>query len=183
VINIDKIQEPTTLSDENNVKCITKYDTQVYPRLNDILEWLKQGMNDYSIAEQLGIHRDTLTAYKVKYSELSALYAQACDARNCLVMNKMYSKATGERVTLLKQKLSKEGKVVDITEEQYIPPDVNAADLYLRNHMDNYKSAKTDLSAGNVTINNFNSDEWQTKRQQILSEIQKLEAIELTEHE
>lgn len=158
---------------------ITKYETHVLPRIKDILQWLKAGMTDYSIADKLGIDRGTLIDYKIKYSTITTLYTRAQDERNCLVMNKMYSKATGERVSLLKQKLDKFGTVVDIKEEQYIPPDVNAADLFLRNNSDTYKSAKTDVSGGNITINNYPLPELEAKRAEILSEIQKLEAIEM----
>jgi hypothetical protein len=160
-------------------KEVTKFETHVLPRLKDILQWLKDGMTEYSIAEQLGVSRTTLVDYKSKYLTFRTLYLRAQDERNCLVMNKMYSKATGERVSLLKQKLDKFGTVVDIKEEQYIPPDVNAADLFLRNNSDSYKSAKTDTAGGSITINNYQLPELEAKRAEILSEIQKLEAIEM----
>ena len=180
----------------NKVGRPEKYMSNVQPFLNDILEWIKNGMNEYSICDKLGISRESWIQYKNKYIELSDLYARATCERNCLVMNAQFEKAKGIKETIKrpikikevtfdeKGKKNSEKEHIEYFDELiYVPPDTNAADLYLRNHMDNYKSAKTDLSAGNVTINNFNSDEWQSRRQQILSEIQKLEAIELKESE
>jgi hypothetical protein len=89
-------------------------------------------------------------------------------------MNKMFQRATGEKVTLLKQKATKDGEIVDLVEEQYIPPDVNAADLFLRNNDPEYKSAKADISGQNITVN-FHLDDWEQKRREILAEIKRLE--------
>jgi hypothetical protein len=160
----------------------SKYESHVEPRLKEIYQWVKDGMTDYSIADQLGICHETLIKYKDNYLELSSLYTRARLERNKLVMNKMFQKATGEKVTLLKQKATKDGEIVDLVEEQYIPPDVNAADLFLRNNDPEYKSAKMSNDIGNLTINNFSLDDWQAKRQEILAEIKKLETIATSDY-
>jgi hypothetical protein len=151
-----------------------KYETHVEPYLDQVYEWLKEGKTDYSIAEQLGIAQCTWIRYKDRYDNLASLYTRAIHERNRLVMNRMFKKATGIKESLLKQKVTKDGDVVDITEEVYIPPDVNAADLFLRNNDPDYKGQKASES-GNVTINNFQLDDWQTKRKQLLQEIMRLE--------
>lgn len=152
-----------------------KYESHVRPYLDKIYQWLKEGYTDYSIADQLGICHETLIKYKDNYLDLSSLYTRARTERNRLVMNKMFQKATGEKVSLIKQKTTKDGQIVDLVEEQYIPPDVNAADLFLRNNDPDYKSAKASNDIGNLTINNFVLDDWQAKRQEILAEIKRLE--------
>ena len=151
-----------------------KYESHVEPYLDKIFEWLKAGYTDISICEQLGIHQNTWMRYKDKYSILGDLYARARTHRNALVMNKMFQKATGEKVSLIKQKTTKDGEIVDLVEEQYIPPDVNAADLFLRNNDPEYKSAKADISGQNITVN-FQLDDWEKKRKEILDEIKRLE--------
>ena len=151
-----------------------KYESHVKPRLEEIYEWLVNGYTDYSIADQLGICHESLIKYKDEHLELSSLYARARTERNKLVMNKMFQRATGEKVTLLKQKATKDGEIVNLVEEQYIPPDVNAADLFLRNNDPEYKSAKADISGPNITVN-FQLDDWEQKRREILAEIKRLE--------
>jgi len=151
-----------------------KYESHVKPRLEEIYKWLVNGYTDYSIADQLGICHESLIKYKDEYLELSSVYARARTERNKLVMNKMFQRATGEKVTLLKQKATKDGEIVNLVEEQYIPPDVNAADLFLRNNDPEYKSAKADISGQNITVN-FQIDNWEEKRREILAEIKRLE--------
>ena len=90
-----------------------KYESHVKPRLEEIYEWLVNGYTDYSIADQLGISQDSLIKYKEQYSELSELYTRARTERNKLVMNKMFQRATGEKVTLLKQKATRDGEIVN----------------------------------------------------------------------
>lgn len=154
-----------------------RYETHVEPYLDDIYEWLKQGYTDYSIAEQLGIARQTLAKYKETHDNLITVYARARTERNCLVMNRMFSKACGETVVAVKQKLDKQGNIVDLKEEQYIPPDVNAADLFLRNNDDSYKSAKADTG---VTLiqNNYQLPELRKEIEKIESELKLLETGE-----
>jgi hypothetical protein len=152
-----------------------KYETHVEPYLDKIFEWLKTGYTDVSICEQLGIHQNTWMRYKQDYSVLSELYARARTYRNALVMNKMFQKATGEKVTLLKQKATKDGKILDLKEEAYIPPDVNAADLFLRNNDPEYRSAKMDLNSLTLVQNNYSLDDLEAKRLEVLKELKRLE--------
>jgi hypothetical protein len=159
-----------------------KYETHVKPRLNEIYEWLVKGNTDYSIADNLGICHESLIKYKDEYLELSSLYARARTERNKLVMNKMFLKATGEKVQLRKQKATKDGDILDLTEEQYIPPDVNAADLFLRNNDPDYKSAKS-IEINNNTTNNYQLEDLEAKRKQILDEIKKAELLQAVDVE
>ena len=153
-----------------------KYESHVKPYLDKIYEWLKQGYTDYSIAGQLGICHETLIKYKDNYLDLSSLYTRARLERNRLVMNKMFQKATGEKIRLLKQKATKDGEVIDLVEEQYIPPDVNAADLFLRNNDPEYKSAKMDVSSLTLVQNNYSLDDLEAKRLEVLKELKRLES-------
>ncbi len=167
------MDEITTI-DSRKVGRPCKYESHVKPYLDKIYEWLKQGYTDYSIAENLGIAHYTWIQYKEKYTELTGVYTRARLERNRLVMNKMFQRATGEKVALIKQKATKDGQILDLVEEQYIPPDVNAADLYLRNNDPEYKSAKADISGQNITVN-FQLADWEKKRKEILDEIKRLE--------
>jgi hypothetical protein len=68
--------------------------------------------------------------------------------------NQQYQKACGITVTLNKQKVLKDGKVVDYKEEAYIPPDTNAAEYVGRHDDPDYKPPKS-VESGNITINNI----------------------------
>lgn len=151
-----------------------KYETHVEPRLKEIYQWVKDGMTDYSIADQLGICHETLIKYKDNYLDLSSLYTRAREERNKLVMNRMFAKATGEIAQVKQEKLAKDGKKVVLTSEIYTPPDVNAADLFLRNNDPKYKGPKS-IDSGNITINNIQIPQLQDEIKRIEEQRKALE--------
>lgn len=150
-----------------------KYETHVKPYLDEIFEWLKKGYTDCSICEQLGLHQNTWIRYREENTELSDLYARARAHRNALVMNKMYEKAIGyEHPDLFIAQY--QGEVVEKEIKKYYPPDVNAADLFLRNNDPEYKSAKQ-VETGNVTINNYQLPQLTDQLKQIEEQRKSLE--------
>lgn len=153
----------------------TKYNTLLKPKFKEVLQMIAEGHNDYSIAEKIGVHYNTLSRWKKEYKEFGDLYVRAQDARNCLTMNSAFKRANGITVQLKKQKVLSDGTIKDYVEEQYFPPDVNAIDLYERNNNPDYKSAKADT--GNLTLiqNNFQLPELKQQLQQIEQELKKLE--------
>lgn len=153
-----------------------KYESHVEPRLKEIYEWLKDGMTDYSIAEQLGIHQSTWIRYKDSYESLTNLYARARTERNRLVMNRMFAKATGEIAQVKQEKMTRGGAIVSLTSEIYTPPDVNAADLFLRNNDPDYKGAKSVDSGQNITVN-FQLPQLEQDLAQIAEKRKSLEAL------
>jgi DNA-binding NarL/FixJ family response regulator len=57
-------QEPARAVETDKVGRPCKYETHVETRLQEIYRWLKEGMTDYSIADNLGIHQVTWIRYK-----------------------------------------------------------------------------------------------------------------------
>ena len=164
---------------ETNSKIVgSKYYTHVLPRLEEVYQWLCEGMTEYSIADELGICHNSLIEYKKEYSEIIEVYTRARTERNALVMGAMFSKAKGINVPVNKAKVLNSGEIIEYTEEQYIPPDVNAADLYLRNNSDEYKSAKADTGGLTLIQNNIHLPQLQEQLQQIEEQLKALDAIE-----
>jgi len=171
VINIDISIETTKAVRAVEVAKTNKYITLVEPRLQDILQWLKQGMNEYSIAEKLGICNDTWIEYRGKYPVLSKLYTQAQDSRNCLVVNAVLKRSLGYDYD---ETTTDRGEVTK-TVTKHVPGDVNAQKFYLINRDPANWQPENRLESSNITINNYQLPELETKRQQILAEIQRLE--------
>lgn len=175
-IDPDKQSAPVTVEPSIELEESSKFETHVRPRLEEIYQWMKAGYTEGSIAEQLGISYDTWWRYKRKYSEISELYTRAQDERNCLVLDAMYRKSTGIKASVRKQRPGKDGVAVDLVEEVYVPPDHNAADLYLRNRMPGYVSTRPELGSGNTFIAaNVNVNQIKGELQDLLAEIKKLE--------
>ncbi len=152
----------------------TKYNTLLKPRFKEVVQWIAEGCNDYSIAEKIGVHYNTLSRWKGEYKEFADLYARAQDARNCLTMNSAFKRANGIKVVLKKQKVLADGSVKDYLEEQYHAPDVNAMDLYFRNNMPGYIGPKS-VEITNNTTNNFQLPELEQELQQLAEKRKSLE--------
>lgn len=129
-----------------------KYISHVEPRLDEVYEWIKKGYTDYSIAENLGVSHLSYQEYKKDNIALASLYTRAIKERNTLVYNSMLMKAAGHTATVKQQKLTKTGEIIELSSEIYVPPDPNAADLFLRNRDVEYKSAKAAEISG-VSVN------------------------------
>lgn len=166
---------------EGNTKIVgSKYYTHVLPRLEEVYKWLCEGYTEYSIAENLGISHGRLIEYKKEHAEIIEVYTRARTERNALVMGSMFSKAKGIKETVKKVKVLNSGDIIEYEEEQYIPPDVNAADLYLRNNSDEYKSAKADTGGLTLIQNNYHLPELLEEKRKIEEELKRLDAIDTT---
>lgn len=165
-----------------------KYESHVQPRLNEVLEWIQAGYTDYSIADTLGVGYSTWMKYKAEILELQEVYTRARTSRNALVMNSQFESAKGIKETVKKpiklkkvkykdgKKVSEEEYIEYVDEYVYVPPNTNAADLFLRNNDPEYKSAKMDVSSLTLVQNNYNLDELEAKRLEILKELKHLES-------
>jgi DNA-binding CsgD family transcriptional regulator len=159
-----------------------KYDSHVKPRLKEIYEWVRDGCTDYSIAGNLGICHESLIKYKAEILELSSVYVRARAEYNRLTYNSMHKKANGITVEIKKQKVLNDGSVISFTEEQYIPPDVNAADLDLRNHDPDYKGPKAETGL-TLIQNNYQLPEAKAEIARLLEEYRQLERLEAVDVE
>jgi hypothetical protein len=152
------------------------YPTVVLPRFDDIYEWISQGNTEKSICKRLGIHPFTWIRYKQEHNELSELITRARSAAGELLLNKQFSAACGQTVTLNKQKVTKDGDVVDITEDMYIAPNVNAAEFWSRHMYPGYIPPKGD-SSGSIVINNFQLPQLEADLAAIVEKRKTLEAL------
>ena len=155
------------------------YPTLVQPRLDEIYEWISQGCTEQSICKALGIHRDTWIRYKDSNIELTDTITRARGAAGELLLNKQFAAACGQRVTLNKQKVTKDGDILDITEDIYVAPNVNAADFWSRHMMPGYIAPRSSDSGQNITVN-FQLPEAREKVEQLLTEREKLRAVDIT---
>jgi hypothetical protein len=158
------------------------YPALVKPHLDDIYNWVAEGNTEQSICHKLGIHRDTWIRYKDNYVELTDTIIRARSAAGELLLNKQFSAACGQTVTLNKQKVTKDGDVVDITEDMYIAPNVNAAEFWSRHMYPGYIPPKGDPS-GSIVINNFQLPQLEADLAQIAEKRKALEALLHTDYE
>lgn len=176
-----EIGKVVTMADEivkaNNTRSVgrpCKYESHVKPYLDDIYDWISQGMTEQSICKQLGIHPFTWIRYKQDNNDLSELITRARQAAGQLLLNKQFAAGCGQKVTVRKQKALKDGSIVEVEEEEYIPPNVQAAEFWARHLYPDYKAPKSGESTQNINVN-FQLADWEAKRKEILAEIKRLE--------
>ena len=108
-------------------------DGELKDKLILIQGMARDGLTQQQIADNLGINVDTLIEYKKKYTDFSEALKKGKEVVDIEVENALLKKALGYTITLNKQKVTKDGDVVDITEEVHIPPDTTAQIFWLKN--------------------------------------------------
>ncbi len=106
---------------------------QVKNKLVLVEGWARDGLTDEQIAQNLRISQDTFYKYKKKYPEFSESLKKGKEIVDYEVENALLKKALGYTVTLKKEKVTKDGDVVEIEEEVHIPADTTAQIYWLNN--------------------------------------------------
>lgn len=105
--------------------------------LNKIHDWVLEGLTNKQIAENMKIALSTLYEWCKKSTELSDALKTTKDFADVQIENSLYKKAMGYNVILDKQKVTKDGIVVNYKEEQHIPADTIAQIFWLKNRKPN----------------------------------------------
>ena len=95
--------------------------------------WSRDGLTNEQIAKNIGINVKTLYDWKKKESNISNALKKGKEVVDIEVENALLKKALGYTIMLRKQKVTKDGDVVDIEEEVHIPPDTTAQIFWLKN--------------------------------------------------
>lgn len=99
--------------------------------------WARDGLTDEQIAKNIGINRTTLYDWKKKEVNIADALKKGKEIVDFEVENALLKKALGYTITLNKQKVTKDGDVIDITEEVHVPPDTTAQIFWLKNRKPN----------------------------------------------
>ena len=76
-----------------------KYESNVKPRFDEILEWLKIGATEKEIAENLGVNQKVFCRYKKQFSELNALIKKGRKEPVQAIKAALYKRAIGFQYT------------------------------------------------------------------------------------
>ena len=95
--------------------------------------WARDGLTEEQIAKNMGIGRTTLYEWKKKEPNIANTLKKGKEVIDFEVENALLKKALGYTVTLNKQKVTKDGDVVDIQEDVHIAPDTTAQIFWLKN--------------------------------------------------
>lgn len=107
----------------------SKYETDVQPRLIEIEAWARDGLTLDQIANNLGIHRDTLNEYKKAYSDLADALKRGKEVVDIEVENALFKAATGYYYE--EETVTNSGRKVTV--RKYEKPNTTAMIFWLKN--------------------------------------------------
>lgn len=99
--------------------------------------WARDGLTQQQIAKNMGIGLTTLKEWKKKEPTILTALKKGKEVVDFEVENALLKKALGYTITLHKQKVTKDGDVVDTEEEMHVPPDTTAQIFWLKNRKTN----------------------------------------------
>ena len=145
---------------------LTKYETVVLPRLDEIEGMSREGVPEDQIAGALGIAYSTFNEYK-KRPELSEALKKSRAAADYAVENALFRRCVGHLVKVKKhykvkkiefdpdtgRKIAEKEELEEAEDEQYIPPDTAAQIFWLTNRKgDRWKNKQSLDQAGGLDI-------------------------------
>lgn len=123
-----------------------KYQEWLEPEgLLKIEGWARDGLTDEQIADNIGISRSTLNSWKDKYQDISDTLKRGKEVVDRQVENSLFERALGGTREVRKTfkvkekyyddhgKLCEKEKLVQATDEVYIPGDTTAQIFWLKN--------------------------------------------------
>lgn len=113
--------------------------------------WARDGLTDEQIAKNMKVSRSTLSKYKKEHSDISDTLKKEKEIVDYEVENALLKKALGYTKTLNKQKVTKDGSVVDIKEDVHIAPDSTALIFWLKNRQSKKWRDKVEIDNKNKT--------------------------------
>lgn len=120
--------------------------------------WARDGLTDEQIAKNIGINRTTLYDWKKKEVNIADALKKGKEVIDFEVENALLKKALGYTITLNKQKVTKDGDVVDITEEVHVPPDTTAQIFWLKNRKKEQWREKVEVVKTDEDLQNINKN-------------------------
>ena len=114
---------------------MSKYDTMVEPRLNEIRKWASDGATEQEIAKALGIGYATFRRYKKDSDQLNGILTENRAAADERALGAFYRRVVG---TVITEEVSEiiDGELVVVKRTaKEIPPDVQAGQFWLANRM------------------------------------------------
>lgn len=120
--------------------------------------WARDGLTDEQIAKNMKVSRSTLSKYKKEYKDILDTLKKAKEIVDYEVENALLKKALGYTETLYKQKVTKDGDVVNITENVHIAPDSTALIFWLKNRQPKKWRDKVELTNDDEKMKEINKN-------------------------
>lgn len=112
-----------------------KYHTHVQPRLNEIAEWLSEGLIIKEVSKRLGISVRSFYRYQNEYEELGNIVIESKAIADYRVEESLFRRAVGYDYDETKVVVDDDGKKRVEKSRKHMPPNVAAIIFWLKNRM------------------------------------------------
>lgn len=112
---------------------LSKYETHVKDRLNDVQLWANQGLLDAEIAKRLGIAYSTFREYTKQHNELSATLKSAKAVVDDSVTDSLLKRALGYKFDEVTKEVVNGELVITKIVTKEMQPDTTAQIFWLKN--------------------------------------------------
>ena len=130
--------------------------------------WARDGLTEEQIANNIGISRQSLWEWKKKEVDILNALKKGKEVVDIEVENALLKRALGYTITIVEQKLDKEGCVHTLEKDVHVPGDTTAQIFWLKNRKRQQWRDKIEYSNDNGELN---------KLDELLKEIKK-DAVE-----
>jgi hypothetical protein len=160
-----------------------KYKTNIEPYLNDIRKWVAKGIPDYEICKKLKINRTSYIEYKKETQQLIDIYSTKKEAIVIGLEKSLYKKAHGLKYKETTKEINKiNGEFEPVKEvNKIIMPDTPALIFALKNLAPDKWQDKVSNDT-NISVN-FQLPDIQNRLKGVLTELENLKAIDITDFE
>lgn len=117
-----------------------------------ILDLYKQGKTNQQVAEVIGVHVRTIENWLRNKQQLLWAVRENKQLADEIVEASLYSRATGYSVDSVKIFCGKDGEIIEAPFIEHYPPDVNAAQFWLKNRKPKDWREKTEVEVTNTSL-------------------------------
>ncbi|NLY08872.1 MAG: helix-turn-helix domain-containing protein [Tissierellia bacterium] len=136
-----------------------KYHDWIEPEgLLKIEGWARDGLTDEQIANNMGVHRDTLVQWKKKYPDISDTLKKGKEVVGRAVENALLKRALGYSYIETTEELNRETGAMEVTKRvtKEVVPDTTAQIFWLKNRKpEDWRDRKETHLSGEVRSNPF----------------------------
>lgn len=120
--------------------------------------WARDGLTEEQIAKNIGVSVKTLYNWKEKELPILQAIKKGKEVVDFEVENALLKKALGYTETLNKQRVTKDGNIVDIEEDVHIAPDSTALIFWLKNRQPKKWRDKVELTSDDEKMKEINKN-------------------------
>ena len=110
--------------------------------------WARNGLTNEQIAKNIGVNPKTIYDWMNKEPKIKQALKKGKEVVDLEVENALFKRAIGYTITIMEQKIDKDGMVHDVIRDVHVPGDVTAQIFWLKNRKKHDWRDKVEVEKG-----------------------------------